>query len=191
MGLPSQSKPSVLRASLSARPIGVEASGHIFTLPAASAAVWITALCEEDPITAVFPGLLSDDSYERATRMISAGQMPMRAVKRAAFDAITRASGRRWWEAIRLVGMSDDDGYVVGELTLRGVDPWAMPFARWCAAVYALATRGLEPKDHMKWTTKLAAPPPIEEAMAEADESAGSFEDMIRGFQSMPGARMG
>ena len=186
-----RSKTSLLQASLASHPVAVELGSYRFVIPACPASVWIDALADEDPVTCVVPGMLGGRGYERSTRLIAQDLISLTQVRAASFAAIREASGYRWWEAMRLVGLADQDSYVVGELALLGVDPDAIPFARWCAAVHALATRNMEPKDRAKWDAKLSVPPPIEEAMEEAAEAEGSFEDMVRGFRSLPGARSG
>lgn len=183
------SRSSVLTASITARSVVVEASGVRFTIPPKNASSWILALASEDPITAVFPGLLSSEDYDTVIDMLADELMEVTDIRSASFKATSEASGMKWWEALRLVGMADSSD-VMGSLTLKGVDPAAIPFGRWCSAVFALAISGLEEKERAKWESKLSFPPPLAEAMEEAAES-GSFEDMVKGFRGMPGARLG
>lgn len=182
------SKPSILAASISPKPVRVEAAGRSFVIPIRPASDWITAVAQEDFVTAVFPGLLTEEGSGTAIEMMVDGDMEPAELKQPAFDAITRASGFRWWEAMRLVGMADGNQQVVGELTLRGVDPDVIPFGRWCAALYALAIRGMDEKERQKFLAKFTMPPP--EAMDEAAEGDG-FQDMIKGFRGMAGVRGG
>lgn len=184
------SDPSIITASISPEPVVVEAAGRKLHFPLLSASDWIKALADEDPITAIMPGLLTDESYDFVMDSMVEDRLDQKDLRRPAFDAITKASGFRWWEALSLVGLCEANAFVVGELTLRGIDPDAMPFGRWCAAVYALAIRGLDEKERQKWLARFNAPPAIAEAMDEAADSS-SFEDMIRGFRGMPGARQG
>lgn len=182
------SKPSILAASISPQPVGVEAVGRSFVIPVRTASEWITAVAQDDFVTAVFPGLLPPDGVSTIVEMLIEGYLEPDELKRPAFDAITAASGFRWWEAMRLVGMADGNQQVIGELTLRGVDPDTIPFGRWCAALYALAVRGMDEKERQKWLAKFTMPPP--EAMDEAAETDG-FQDMIKGFRGMAGVRGG
>lgn len=182
------SKPSILAASISPQPVRVEAASRSFVIPVLPASNWITAVAQEDFVTAVFPGLLPPDGLSSIVEMLLDGEIDPDGLKRPAFDAIAAASGFRWWEAMRLVGMADGNQQVVGELTLRGVDPDVIPFGRWCAALYALAIRGMDEKERQKFLAKFTMPPP--EAMDEAAETDG-FQDMIKGFRGMAGVRGG
>lgn len=179
-----------LAASTSPQPVRVEAAGRAYTIPSLPAADWILAIADDEPITAVFPGLLGKDDYQRVVDLLSDGKLDTLELRRPAFEAVSAASGFRWWEAWNLVGMCTHDARIIGELTLRGIDPSAMPFSRWCAALYALNLRGLDEKEQQKWIAKFTFPPPLAEAMDEA-ASGDSFEDMIKGFQGMPGVSRG
>jgi len=181
------SKPSPIAASISPQPVQVEAAGRSFTIPVLPASNWIVALSGPEPVSEVFPGLLSSGDFDRILDLMEDGRVDVEDLRKPAFEAVTAASGFRWWEALRLVGMAEGGPSVIGEMTIRGIDPADIPFGRWCAAVYVLATRNLEPKERMKWDAKFSAPPP--EAIDEEEDS--SFEDMIKGFQGMPGARSG
>lgn len=176
-----------LKASISRGSLDVEAFGRRYRVPYHSAAEWMTALSEPEFITSVFPGLLREQDSERVADMLMDGRAEVRGLKAPAFDLISRASGFRWWEAVTLVGMADGSPNVMGELTLSGVDPESIPFGRWCAAVYTLATRNLDEKERTKWLARFNAPPPGEE---ESDEGM-AFTDMVRGLQGIPGARIG
>lgn len=163
-----------------------------FTIPELNADSWIIALASEEPITAVIPGLLNDRDDDKLFELLATGIIQPADLRKAAFYAITKASGRKWWEALKLVGVcSGEDGpEIVGRLVLRGVVPGDMTFGAWCAAVYALCLEGHEDKERIKFKAKLASPPAIEEALEEADEGM-SFDSMVRLARSMPGMRVG
>jgi hypothetical protein len=180
--------PTVLAASIAIREIGVEAAGRSFTIPAQPAASWITALADDEPVTAVMPGMLSPDGFDRVGDLLLGEKLTLKDLRSMAFSAITEASGFRWWEAFKLVGLVNNNPIVMGEMTLAGIDPEAIPFGRWCTAVYAFCLRNHDEKEQQKWLAKFSFPPPLAEAMEEAAET-GSFEDMVRGFRGMPGAR--
>lgn len=181
---------SILEAAIASKPVAVAASGRVLTFPSMPASTWIAALAEEDLIFSVVPCLLNESGYDFIMDRLFEEKIGPKDLRRPAFDAISAASGFRWWEALSLVGLCESDPFVIGELTLRGVDPDRMPFGRWCTAVYALAIRGLGEKERMKWLAKFNAPPPIAEAMDESLDG-DSFSEMIRGFRNIPGARQG
>lgn len=184
------SNPSPLAASISPQPVRVEAAGRTFTIPVLPASAWICAIADDEPITSVFPGLLPESEYEVVTDMLIYGKLTTVDLRRPAFDAVSAASGFRWWEALSLVGMCTHDAQVIGELTLFGIDPDTTPFGRWCAALYALNLRNLDDKERQKWLAKFTFPPPLAEAMDEA-AAGDSFQDMIKGFRGMPGVSGG
>lgn len=179
-----------LAASISPQPVQVEAAGRTYTIPSRTAGDWILAVADDEPITAVFPGLLSKSDYQLVVNLLADGDLDVLELRRPAFDAISTASGFKWWETMNLVGMCTHDARVIGELTLRGIDPGAVPFSRWCAALYALNLRGLDEKEQQKWLAKFTFPPPLAEALDEA-AAGDSFEDMIKGFRGMPGVSGG
>lgn len=183
-----QSSRRALAASTRIEPIRVEAAGRWWTIPKLPAADWILAVSEDEPVTAVFPGLLNDAGAEHVGDMLVRGTFPVDHLRNAAFSAIKQASGWNWWEAMRLVGMADAQPEVVGELTLRGLDPESVPFGRWCHAVYALATKNLDEKERAKFEAKFTFPP---EGFEEDEDAGMSFESMVQGFRNLPGARLG
>jgi hypothetical protein len=184
------SKSFDLAASISPQQVEVEAAGRAFTIPIRPASDWILAIADDEPITAIFPGLLSEDGYERVMELLADEKLDAVDLRKPAFAAVSKASGFRWWEAFNLVGMCTHGPLVIGELALRGIDAGSVPFGRWCAALYALNLRGLDEKERQKWIGKFTFPPPLAEAMDEA-ASSDSFQDMIKGFRGMPGVSGG
>lgn len=182
--------PDILRASISREPLKVEAFSRSLRVPFVPASEWMSALSQDDFITSVFPGMLGDKDFEWVANRMADGAIDYTDLKKPAFDLVRQASGFRWWEALKLVGMTDSDPLVMGLLTLSGVDPDAVPFGRWCAALYSLNVKDLDDKERNKWLARFNAPPPIAEALEEAEDGL-SFEGMVRGFQGMPGARIG
>lgn len=179
-----------LAAYTSAKTIVVGAAGRSYSIPPRPAADWIESLAADEPVTAVVPGLMDDADFNRVGDRLLEGRVTLLDIRKMAFEAISAASGFRWWEAFTLIGICDREPIVTGLLTLAGIDPAAVPFGRWCSAVYAICIKDLDEKECQKWLARFTFPPPLAEAM---DEAAGqdSFEGMIRGFRGMPGARMG
>ncbi len=149
----------MLAQCLRALPITVTISGTPHTIPPLSALEWVPAIAE-DYVTGVVPGLLEPGDRDALLHAMAVGRVDVDDLRTASRAAITEASGRPWWEAVRLVGAGDDtSGAVVGQLLLAGVDPGRVTLAGWCAAVYALATRGADAKARMKFDAPLQMPP--------------------------------
>lgn len=160
-----------------------------FAFPHLTASDWLVALSDEyNPEMEVIPGLLDDECYDKTVDALESGQVSLKQLQSAARKAISVASGFDWWEAIRLVGLCDANPEVMGEMTLRGVNPDVIPFGRWCSALYALATRNLDDKEKMKFLSKFSVPPPN---VDDVEETGMSFESMVTSMRGIPGMRMG
>ena len=78
-------------------------------------------------------------------------------------DIIEAASGRRWWIALRLIGVMMANWHVLGaEMLLRGVDATRLSLSGWLDVALLLAIRNMEPKDVTMFTSQLELPPPEE-----------------------------
>jgi hypothetical protein len=182
--------PDILKASLAASPVTVEAASRSWIIQPLPASAWIGAVHSDNCPWSVFPGLLTGDDLRSALDLLADGDSDDHESRLAGFSAIRQASGRPWWEALRLVAACDDQmGSLVGALCMAGIDPDRIPFARWCAAVYATMTNGADSKELMKFNAKLQAPPNIPEAFEESGED--DFAAMVQMARSLPGMSTG
>lgn len=178
--------PDILTSSLRASAIGVEALSRTWVIPALPARDWIEAVAAVRCPWSIFPGLLTSADMDQALDPILDGSADDFEMRVAGFEAIHLASGRPWWEAMRLVRMADDDlGDMVGRLAVAGIDPGTVPFALWCAAVYHLATKGADQKELLKFNNRLQAPPSMPEAFEASDQD--DFAAMVEMARSLPG----
>ena len=159
-----------------------------FSIPSRTADEWLLAISDEDSITSIIPGMLTDVATERLYAHVESEKVTLEDVRRGALDAIAAASGFRWWEASRLIGMAEaGGGEFYGRLLLKGIDPRSISFGAWCAAAYSLALQGhSEDKERLKFTARFSAPPPGEEF-----DEGNSFESMVKAARAMPGMRVG
>jgi hypothetical protein len=178
---------SFLATATTAQAVVVAVSHIKLTVPPQPATPWILALAGDDPVGSVLPGMLSERDDERLWNLVSSGKADSKDLHKAFCSAVAEASGRPWWVALKLVGMCDGSPEFIGRLTLKGVDPDRIPFARWCAAVYALAMANADEKARMKFDAKLDAPP----AGVEFEDEGMSFESMVAQARSIPGMRVG
>lgn len=180
---------SFYQAAVGAGPIHLGTGPHRFVLPHLPADAWILALSDVDPVACVIPGMLDEPSEERLYRLVESGRMSLDGLRDLAFQAVSEASGRKWWIAMKIVGMAgSDDGEFFGRLLLKGIDPGRLTFGAWCAAAYALALSGQESKDRLRFTSKLMAPPAGFEE--QADEGM-DFSSMVKMARAMPGMSVG
>lgn len=149
-------------------PVVVTLGGEEFEIPALPAADWMEALAAGDD--AVVPGLLSAGDEQAVVDMLLDGEVASSEMSDAANDAVAVAAGRPWWEARRLVGLAmAQPDRVLGALMLRGFDFEARSLGGLCAAVYALATEGMDKKERQKLDMQLKQVPA--EVLAEDDDA--------------------
>lgn len=149
----------MLAEILAAPEIDVTVGGETYTIPELPARDWLLALLDDNWVTAVVPGLLDDP--ETLTTGLLVGTVDVDELVTAVHAAVAVASGRTWWEAMHLVGISDDDtGAIAGELLLSGINPDRVTLAGWCAAVYQLCVRNQDDKGRTRFDASIALPPP-------------------------------
>ena len=162
-------------------PITVQIGHEQVTIPALSAADWLSVLME-DPIDLeqVFPGLA--DAEDLVDEALFEGQLSLDDLYDIGLDCITAASARPWYVAIRLSQIAqagwDNLG---GELALAGVDASRMPLAQWFDALHLIILRTMDPKSHTMFHSQLEMPPPG----VQVDESAMEMSrDQFMGMMS-------
>ena len=138
---------------LSRGPVPVEIGGQAFLLAWRPAAEWTTVHSEMDVIR-----FLSEADRSAIGRLIVDGVVHTDNVVEAAHGVLAMVTGRRWWEAQRLLTMSVQPE-ALGHLTLAGVDPWQRSAYEWCAATYALYTQHADEKQRLQFDFQLAIPP--------------------------------
>lgn len=178
---------SFYRAATGA-PFSVGVGRFTFSVSARTASEWLIAVSDEDSITSILPGMLTEVAAERLYHQVESERLSLEEIRRGALDAIATASGFKWWEAVRLAGMAEaNGGEFFGRLLLKGIDPRNLSFGAWCSAAYSLALQGHgEDKERLKFTARFSAPP----AGEEYDEG-DSFESMVKTARAMPGMRVG
>lgn len=161
-------------------PVPLEVGGRSFPLPWRPAAEWTGVKAETDVIS-----FLPDWAREEVGRMVFNGLVSVRALADAAHGVLELVTGRRWWEAYRLLQMSLQPE-TLGHLTLAGVDPWQRSAYEWCAAVYALHTKHADEKARMSFDFRLSIPPRGYEDVWAADGGTDP-EDVQRALAAWMG----
>ena len=159
-------------------------------VPAAPASRWLYAMTARNLELEILPGMLDERDARLVVDLLAAERITMLQLSHAAYRALGEAAGMDWWVALRLAGAANHtDGNVLGELTLRGVDPCAMPLARWCAAVYALVVRNLDDTELMKTKARLFLVPDL--PGLEIEDAGMDEAQVVAMLAAMPGVSLG
>lgn len=143
-------------ARITRAPVRLTVAGVPVCVPYAPAGAWLVPM--GDPFTVALA--MADERSRDAVLDVMIERGGVRPELRAvSLELLARASGRDfWWEAVRLAYLGAGD--LLGELTLRGVDPWSVSLGQWCAAVYTACTREAKLEDRLKFDAQLGFPPP-------------------------------
>lgn len=162
----------------------VPLSNRTVQVPYRSAEAWISALRESGPGT-VLLSLVRQTASESLFEAMVDGKLDHRKVAEASYTLIECATGRKWWEAVRLLEASIRPD-VLGRTVLAGMDPWSLTPGQWCAGVYAIFTEGLDKNALFKFEAMLGDPPA---GVEDDDWATEDFDAMVAAARSMPGQR--
>lgn len=154
----------------------VELGARTYTLPAQSAAAWITLVLSGGAWTDIVPGWLEDaDDLDDAllARTVTHADLVERAKQ-----ALETAGGTRWWTALRLIGAIGQEPLIGGELLLAGVHLNEVPLGAVLQAVYRICTRKATKAQIMRLDMVLDQTPPSVSAAQRYDpeRAADAFE---------------
>ena len=142
-------------ATLRCWAVYVDLGEHTLRIPPLPASDWLVAVVVRGwagvvPGLAEVPGAVAD--------LIADGSITERACDQAGREALAAAAGCPWWTAQRLAHACA--GSAIGaELTLRGVDPTALPLGAYLAAGWHAASRGSDPSKLMTLEAQFSDPP--------------------------------
>lgn len=142
-------------ASLARAPLHVVVAGQRILIPYRPAGAWAVAMDHPGWLAAM---LADDDGRERIADLLLEDARAGADVRAESLRILAEASGRKWWEAGRLLATSATPE-VLGRLVLAGADPWTRSLGEWCAAVYALCVKGQDEKGRVKFDFQLSMPP--------------------------------
>lgn len=164
-------------SSLRPWPVDVDLAGRTYTFPALPAVDWLTVLMTEDLdlerlVLDLCPGgheLLFDETLDSLDGLYE-----------VLLDVIEQVSGRKWWIALRLIGVIRTNWNVLGaEMFYRHIDPTQLSLSGWLDAMLVLTIKAMDPKDVSMFTSRLELPPPGETIPEEEMEmSADQFLSM-------------
>lgn len=143
-------------APLSRSPLLITVAGARVSIPHRPAAVWAEAI----PRLNVLASLLAEPE-DRAllADLVLTRPEAGRELRAESLRILAEATGRKWWEAGRLISTSVGPE-VLGRLVLSGVDAWERSVGEWCAATYALCVKGNDEKGRIRFDFSLSIPPP-------------------------------
>jgi hypothetical protein len=148
----------MLAQSIVAAPVTVTVQGAAYVIEPHPASAWITAIVA-DPVTGVVPKMLrAADRLALIERMLT-GDISDVDLIAARNEALSAATGRDWWVAVRLIGAMDSaSGELYGRMLLAGIRA-DLPIAAWCSAAYALIMDGRDEKGRTQVIFDLINPP--------------------------------
>lgn len=164
-------------------PLIITVAGTKVLIPYRPAAVWAKGLERLGQLAAV---LADDDGRELLVDLIIANPSATRELTDESLRILGEASGRKWWEAGRLMSTSVSIE-VLGRMVLSGVDPWNRSVGEWCAAVYALCVKGQDEKGRLRFDFSLSLPPPGYED--EWDDGIDDPEAVAQSLAKMTGKK--
>lgn len=153
------------------------------TLPYNPAAAWIGAVCGTTTTAGALLPLLAEGDRGAVIGRLARGTLPADAVASALYEALrTAVPELAWWETYRLLALSAQPS-PAGRMLLAGLDPWQLPVAAWCYALYELMVTGASERDRFRFDAQLKTPP------AGVDDDFGDmdFDQMVAAARSTPG----
>lgn len=154
------------------------------TLPYHPAAAWIGAVCGSTTTAGALLPLLTDTDRAAVIGRLARGTVPADAVASALYEALRGAApDLAWWETYRLLALSAQPS-PAGRMLLAGLDPWQLPPAAWCYALYELMTQHAGERDRFRFDAQLKTPPA---GVADDDFGDMDFDQMVTAARSTPG----
>ncbi|WP_328902286.1 hypothetical protein OHR86_22355 [Streptomyces sp. NBC_00441] len=153
-------------------------------LPYAPAAAWIGAVCGTATTAGALLPLLTDGDRGAVIGRLARGTVAADVVASALYEALrTAVPELAWWETYRLLALSAQPS-PAGRMLLAGLDPWQLPVAAWCYALYELMTQNASERDRFRFDAQLKTPPPE----ADGDDFGDmDFDQMVAAARSTPG----
>lgn len=168
-------------------PISVEYGGDHYLFRLVHADEWMSAMASAAwPVHVLYTA--EPDSYEQFVTRVEDGALGRDDLEPIARKVLAEASGRTWWQAMRLMNAVLGSDRVAGAVLSTGVDPSRMTLAAFLAVVFSCLTRDRKPEDVMQLEAELMAPPP--EAAQELEQGM-DLAQMAHMFRGMQGARVG
>jgi hypothetical protein len=156
--------------------VDVELAGKTYTFPALPAVDWLSVLMADELDLEHVVLELCPGGYA----LLFEEDLDLDGLYQVLLDVIEQVSGRKWWIALRFIGVIRANWNVLGaEMFYRHIDPTALSLSGWLDAMLVLTIKAMDPKDVAMFTSRLEDPPPGEEvAPEEMEMSAEQFLSM-------------
>jgi len=161
-------------AALRVLAVDFDLGGQPYSIPPLPASEWLEVVWnfEDEPLP--FLHLLSDDEQADIMWAMLGGTVTVEELAQRCREILAAVSGRRWWEADRLIRSSAASwGYIGGELTRRGVDLDKVSLAAALNVIYVICVLTMTADERKKFDFELSVPPvnatPEEASAAEAE----------------------
>jgi hypothetical protein len=137
--------------------VELELAGNVYLFPAVPAVDWLAVLMKQD----LDPDEIVLEMCQDGAELLLNEDIDPRELQEAVFDVIEQVSGRKWWIALRLIGVVRGSWNVLGaEMFYRHIDPAVLSLSAWLDVMLVLTIRAMDPKDVAMFTSRLELPPP-------------------------------
>lgn len=163
-------------SSLQPWPVELELAGKVYTFPALPAVDWLSVLMA-DPVD---PDRILLDLCPGGHEPLFDEDLDQELLGTALLDVIEQVAGRKWWIALRLIGVVRANWNVLGaEMFYRHINPATLSLSAWLDVMLVITIRAMDPKDVAMFTSRLEIPPAGEEtALEDMEMSTDQFLSM-------------
>lgn len=159
--------------------VSFDLGGDTYNIPPLPADEWLEVVWNFEDEALPFLHLLSPDEQADIMWAMLGGGITVEELAGRCREILAAVSGRRWWEADRLIRSSAAGwAYIGGELTRRGVDLSKISLASALNTIYVIAVLTMTADEKKKFDFELSAPPPAAtpaEVREVQEESVAAF----------------
>jgi len=165
--------------ALSRARVRVSVCGLAYTIPWQPAGAWIDQV---DNLSTLASRFAAPEIRDRLADRLWHYPETAAELRAESLRLVSEATGRRWWEAVRLMKTSVQHE-MLGRLVLAGVDPWERSIGEWCAATYATCVKGADQKERLKFDFRMSVPPVgHEDAWDDDGDDPAAIEASLAGL---------
>lgn len=159
--------------------VSFDLAGETYQIPPLPAAEWLEVVWNFEDESLPFLHLLPGEEQGDIMWAMVGGRVTVDELALRCKEILAAVSGRKWWEADRLIRSAAASWhYIGGELTRRGVDLHKVSIAAALDVIYVVCVLTMTAEERKKFEFELSVPPvnaSPEEAAAATEESYGAF----------------
>lgn len=138
----------------------VDLAGRVCRIPALPAAAWLEVVWNDESSALPFVALLDPEDQAAVMWAMLAGDLTIEDLAQRCRDILATVTGRRWWEADRLIRSAAPSwGFIGGELTRLGVDLERVSIAAALNAIYVVCARTMTEEERKRFDMELTMAP--------------------------------